>query len=66
LKISKGAFGKRGALTSNKGVRAQTAPWFVEEVMTYYKYTQFLMPEDGLEYDTTLEPGSPAPFSGIN
>jgi hypothetical protein len=33
--------------------------------MTYYKYTQFLMPEDGLEYDVSLKPGSSAPFSGI-
>jgi hypothetical protein len=33
--------------------------------MTYYKYTQFLMPEDGPEYDVSLKPGSAAPFSGI-
>ena len=33
--------------------------------MSYYKYTQFLMPENGPEYDTALKPGTSAPFSGI-
>ena len=33
--------------------------------MTYYKYTQFLMYEDGAEYDVTSKPGTSAPFSGI-
>ena len=33
--------------------------------MTYYKYTQFLMYEDGPDYDTTLKLGTSAPFSGI-
>ena len=33
--------------------------------MTYYKYTQFLMYEDGPEYDVTSSPGTSAPFSGI-
>ena len=38
---------------------------FVKESMTYYKYTHFLMPEKGAEYDTTHKPGVPAPFAGI-
>jgi hypothetical protein len=33
--------------------------------MTYYKYVQFLMPEDGPEYDTSYKPGVEAPFAGI-
>ena len=33
--------------------------------MTYYKYTQFLMYEDGPDYDETSKPGTSAPFSGI-
>jgi hypothetical protein len=33
--------------------------------MTYYKYTHFLMYEDGKEYDTTYEAGTSAPFPGI-
>jgi hypothetical protein len=33
--------------------------------MTYYKYTHFLMYEDGPEYDVTSSPGTLAPFSGI-
>jgi hypothetical protein len=33
--------------------------------MTYNKYTNFLMYEDGEEYDTTYKAGTRAPFSGI-
>jgi hypothetical protein len=33
--------------------------------MTYYKYVQFLMPEDGPEYETSYKPGVEAPFAGI-
>jgi len=33
--------------------------------MAYYKYPQFLLQEQGSEFDTIHEPGQPTPFSGI-
>jgi len=33
--------------------------------MTYYKYSHFLMYEDGSEYETAFKAGTAAPFSGI-
>jgi hypothetical protein len=33
--------------------------------MTYYKYSHFLMYEDGPEYETAFKAGTAAPFSGI-
>jgi len=33
--------------------------------MTYYKYSHFLMYEDGPEYETTYKTGTTTPFSGI-
>jgi len=33
--------------------------------MTYYKYSHFLMPEDGQEYETAYKPETTTPFSGI-
>jgi hypothetical protein len=36
-----------------------------EKSMTYYKYSHFLMYEDGPEYEATCQGGAAAPFSGI-
>ena len=33
--------------------------------MTYYKYSHFLMQEDGPEYEETFKTGTAAPCSGI-
>jgi hypothetical protein len=33
--------------------------------MTYYKYSHFLMQEDGAEYEETYMAGTAAPCSGI-
>jgi hypothetical protein len=33
--------------------------------MTYYKYSHFVMYEDGAEYDATHKAGAATPFSGI-
>jgi len=33
--------------------------------MTYYKYSHFLMQEDGPEYEETFKAGTTAPFSGV-
>jgi hypothetical protein len=33
--------------------------------MTYYKYSHFLMHQDGPEYEATYKAGTATPFSGI-
>jgi hypothetical protein len=33
--------------------------------MAYYKYAQFLHQEQGTEFDSIHQPGTPTPFSGI-